>query len=152
ALRASPAPSRVSSRARPNHARRARPRLQRQRTSLARRPLSDRKSAQHVAGAASLERNRRPAPLRSPEGRAQAHRCAERSASVLREGHLLRAPAPQPRSPSPSLTGGLSSPALHYTLARGPPGHGIPPHMSLPLLPSPALNLSHDQQSLRPVE
>ena len=60
------------------------------------RPLSDRRRAPPVAGEPSLERDRRAAPSRCREARAQARRRAGRPASVRRGDHPPRVHAPRP--------------------------------------------------------
>ena len=77
-------------------ARRARSRPRRRRTSRGPPPLSDRRRAQHFAGAPLLERDRRAAPSRCLAARAQARRHAGRPASMRRGDRPPRAHAPRP--------------------------------------------------------
>jgi len=89
-------PRRAPSPASRGRARRARYWPRRRRTSRGRRPLSDRRHAWHVAGAPSLERDRRAAQSRCLEAREQARRRAGRPDSMRRGDRPPRARAPPP--------------------------------------------------------
>ena len=124
-LRASPAPRRAPSRASPGRARRARSRPRRRRTARAPRPLSDRRRAPRFAAAPSRA-------TRSPSCAIAMPRSASAGASSRR---ATRFNAPRGSPAASARAAAVISESI-----------GIPPHLSLPPVPCPALSLSHDQQ------